>query len=745
MYQGGSKDTGAIVGRVGGGNAGSLELNDAQDMVGAEESLVGFDENGNEVVISAFLNPGDGEVTWMPSYNLEESKNKTVAMSQMTSMLRDEDRNNLFEQAIMTAISAFIEKHQRRPVVLDIGCGTGLLSLFAAKHGAEYVFAVEMFDAMANIAQNVIQANGYSDKIIVINAKSTDIDQLPCEVDLIISELLDSALLGESCLPSHADAIRRFLKKDDTLTNTVNNPYAIADRIIPNRGEVFATLIESIEVQSMVRVDSVTNGREPFNVYRNDYARNCHGGWPMIPVHWEALEHRGAKKLSDSVPCLQVSFADTHHNIYFNMMTNPEMRATVPQTTNQLTVGNHPIKSFDTEILVKNDGVVHGLLFWWKTYLLSQSLNPMSTLFYSTEPGKQNWQDHWQQIVFPLPEAISVRAGEILQLHVSHDDLSFWVNVVKVDPTILHHSISSSSSLSSIPSPVPSSARTVGLKRNREEHNVRILQNMIPRYYEESIDQKHSCICGWHLLHGCYQLLSLNYYPFNKTWDNLFDSLLDQVLQSATIQWQQAASNGVKPAPTLILDTSDGSIFSITFALKLKKKMQALFPPQSLGSDDRSSPSVHFITKERKQFSGIFFSQLISANDLEDMVTVWDGNLDDLPGLLQMIVDGEAGNNENDDDEMNDDSVNSPTGIHDINHSDKVAVEIPPIPLVLHNCFSYQLQSLPVWEAISFYYQRIALQTFLSPTATILPGKAVVMALPLELLDLKKCHGLAHR
>lgn len=70
---------------------------------------------------------------------------------------------------------------------------------------------------------------------------------------------------------------------------------------------------------------------------------------------------------------------------------------------------------------------------------------------------------------------------------------------------------------------------------------------------------------------------------------------------------------------------------------------------------------------------------------------------------------------------------------------------VPKIPLLMHNCFSYQLQNLPVWEAISFYYQRIALQSVLDPQALIFPGKAMIMAMPLELPDLRKCHGLVHK
>ena len=69
--------------------------------------------------------------------------------------------------------------------------------MLAVKHGAGYVIACEMFEAMAEVAREVIAANGLSDQILVVTAKSSEIDSLPFAPDILISELLDSALLGE--------------------------------------------------------------------------------------------------------------------------------------------------------------------------------------------------------------------------------------------------------------------------------------------------------------------------------------------------------------------------------------------------------------------------------------------------------------------------------------------------------------------------------------------------------------------
>ena len=80
-------------------------------------------------------------------------------------MLHDEFRNNIYEEAIRIMISSFIAEHKRAPVVLDIGTGTGLLAMMCARHGADFVFAVEQFEALAKVASNVIARNNMDDKV----------------------------------------------------------------------------------------------------------------------------------------------------------------------------------------------------------------------------------------------------------------------------------------------------------------------------------------------------------------------------------------------------------------------------------------------------------------------------------------------------------------------------------------------------------------------------------------------------
>ncbi|KAF7964712.1 hypothetical protein HWV62_3685 [Athelia sp. TMB] len=126
------------------------------------------------------------------------------------TMIQDKVRTSTYAQFIMTSPSLFQDA-----IVLDVGCGTGILSLFAAKSGAKHVFAVDASD-IAEKATEIVKANGLDNIITVIRGKVEDI-VLPegiTHVDVIISEWMGYALLYESMLDSVLHARDRFLKPD---------------------------------------------------------------------------------------------------------------------------------------------------------------------------------------------------------------------------------------------------------------------------------------------------------------------------------------------------------------------------------------------------------------------------------------------------------------------------------------------------------------------------------------------------
>lgn len=120
-------------------------------------------------------------------------------------MLEDAHRTGTYFNAIVSNPSCFEDK-----VVLDVGAGSGILSIFAARAGAKMVYAVEATD-MADRAKRIVEANGLGERIKVLQGTVETIT-LPCKVDVIVSEWMGYFLLRESMLDSVLIARDKHLK-----------------------------------------------------------------------------------------------------------------------------------------------------------------------------------------------------------------------------------------------------------------------------------------------------------------------------------------------------------------------------------------------------------------------------------------------------------------------------------------------------------------------------------------------------
>lgn len=119
-------------------------------------------------------------------------------------MLTDNIRTETYRTAIASNQELFKNK-----IVLDIGAGTGILSVFCAQAGASKVFAVEASN-VAKIAELVVKENKFSDIIQVFHSSIEDVE-LPTKVDIIVSEWMGFYLLHEGMLDSIICARNKFL------------------------------------------------------------------------------------------------------------------------------------------------------------------------------------------------------------------------------------------------------------------------------------------------------------------------------------------------------------------------------------------------------------------------------------------------------------------------------------------------------------------------------------------------------
>lgn len=120
-------------------------------------------------------------------------------------MLKDVVRTKTYMNSMIKNKHLFEGK-----IVLDIGCGTGILSIFAARAGAKHVYAVDNANIIHH-AKHIVKKNGLADKITLIQGRMEDIT-LPVDfVDIIISEWMGYFLLYESMLDCVLDARDKYL------------------------------------------------------------------------------------------------------------------------------------------------------------------------------------------------------------------------------------------------------------------------------------------------------------------------------------------------------------------------------------------------------------------------------------------------------------------------------------------------------------------------------------------------------
>jgi tetratricopeptide (TPR) repeat protein len=279
-------------------------------------------------------------------------------------MLNDVRRNDAFEAAIIAALASAGPDAR----VLDIGTGSGLLSMMAARAGAQSVTACEMVPIIAAMARKIIADNGYAEEITVHTAPSTQLQvgtHLDEKADILVSEILSSDLLTEHVIDTFEDAHARLLKPD-----------AI---IIPRAASAIGCLVESKVLADYVFVDQVSG----FDVSRFGALAA-----PKLPIHGTMTDW---KRLSDDIELVHIDLTRPAHHSDIQVL----------------------------QIAVVEDGVATGIVQWMHVDLADG-------ISFDNHPDGYT-DGGWLQVLHNFPAPITVRAGDVLNLAVGHDRVTLIV------------------------------------------------------------------------------------------------------------------------------------------------------------------------------------------------------------------------------------------------------------------------------------------------------------------------------
>lgn len=147
-------------------------------------------------------------------------------------LLRDRVRNRAFYKALEKCVKS-------DSVVLDIGAGTGIWAITAAKLGAQKVVAIEMDELLIGLIKILAKENGVGEKVEAVCGNSLEI-QLEKEFDIVISETIGYLGYDESIVSVMFDARKRFLKNGGLLIPETISLYAAAaylkteKEVVPN-------------------------------------------------------------------------------------------------------------------------------------------------------------------------------------------------------------------------------------------------------------------------------------------------------------------------------------------------------------------------------------------------------------------------------------------------------------------------------------------------------------------------------
>ncbi|MEA2570578.1 MAG: type protein arginine methyltransferase [Acidobacteriota bacterium] len=223
------------------------------------------------------------------------------------SLLRDEVRTHSYRDAINAAV-------RPNDVVVDLGCGSGILSFFACRAGAKRVYAIDELPVI-ELARELAHDNGFEDRIVFVNRSSFEV-AIEEPVDVIVTETMGNNGFDEQIARAVAHAKRVWLRDGGT--------------IVPRVVAMYAAPVEDPTIE----VEAAFWQSMPFGIDMNRLRTHAVNSFYTLNINPDAL-------LGDAAELITLNLGDDA----------PSLRGA-------------------SDVTITRDGTLHGIAAWFRADLI---------------------------------------------------------------------------------------------------------------------------------------------------------------------------------------------------------------------------------------------------------------------------------------------------------------------------------------------------------------------------------------
>lgn len=276
-------------------------------------------------------------------------------------MLNDRLRMTAYRRAIFEAVKP-------GDLVLDLGTGTGILSLWALEAGAARVYGIDLSAPILQQAVARMQRAGFAERFAPINRLSYQVE-LPQRVDVLISEIIGNMADNEDFQPILEDAIRRFLK-----------PGGIA---LPRSTSAYLVPVAAPTAHHNLSAGHIAS----------------------LTPHYQIAELYRQKGI------------DSPFNLYYDCILPRSLYLSAPQQVRRYEGAWDQPATYELDLCysLEREAVLTG----FKAYFIAE-LTASTTLDISGDDiGNGEASDSWKHAYLPIEQPIDVQRGDRLQLRFS--------------------------------------------------------------------------------------------------------------------------------------------------------------------------------------------------------------------------------------------------------------------------------------------------------------------------------------